>query len=159
MKKRTLTLLFISFFLFLVFPKDAHAYGYKIEKYRVDINVKENNVLSVKETIDAYFEVEKHGIFRKIPTKNKIKRKDFNTINRAKIRNVEIVGDGYTQSVEDGVYTFKIGDPYKTITGPKKYIISYDYDFGDDNIDKYDELYFNIIGTEWDCNKIGRAHV
>ena len=152
MKKNKLILLFISFFIFLIFPLNAHAYGYKIDKYKVDIIVNENNVLNVTETIDANFEVEKHGIFRKIPTKNKIQRNDFTTKNRAKIRNVSITGDQYTQSVENGVYTFKIGDPYRTLTGPKQYVIKYDYDFGDDNIDEYDELYFNIIGTEWDCN-------
>ena len=69
MKKNKLAILFISFFLFLIFPKSAYAYGYKIEKYKVDINVNENNVLNVTETIDANFEIEKHGIFRKIPTK------------------------------------------------------------------------------------------
>ena len=58
MKKNKLIFLFISFFIFLVFPLNAHAYGYKIDKYKVDIIVNENNVLNVTETIDANFQVD-----------------------------------------------------------------------------------------------------
>ena len=45
MKQSKLAILFISFFIFFIFPKSAYAYYYKIEKYKVDINVNENNFL------------------------------------------------------------------------------------------------------------------
>ena len=153
MKKNKFYLLFISFFLFLILPINVHAqdYGYEIESYNVDIIVNENNVLNVTETIDVNFKESRHGIFRKIPIVNKFQRKDFDTKNKAKIRNVSI-NEPYTSSLENNIYTYKIGKAYETITGPKQYIIKYDYDFGDDNIDEYDEVYYNIIGTEWDTN-------
>ena len=68
MKKNYIKLLFVSFFLFLVFPLGVNASnGYTIENYEVDIKVNENNVLNVKEVIDADFIYEKHAIIRNIP--------------------------------------------------------------------------------------------
>lgn len=43
-----------------------HPYmDYYFESYDVSINVLENNTLEITEKISAYFNVEKHGIFRK----------------------------------------------------------------------------------------------
>lgn len=149
MKKNFINLFFVSFFIFLIFPLSAKADdGYIIEKYNVDIKVNENNVLNVTETIDVNFSLESHGIMRNIPLKNRYSRKGITTETKAKIDNLE-VNEQYSKTKEDGDLILKIGDPYETITGPKQYVISYDYDVGDDNVDQYDELYFNIIGTEW----------
>ena len=48
----------------------------------------------------------------------------------------------------------KIGDPNKTLDTETiyNYKITYDYDMGDDLIDEYDDLYFNIIGDKWDTS-------
>ena len=152
MKKNYIKLLFISFFLFLIIPLNAYADdGYVIENYKVDIKVNENNVLNVKEQLDVDFKEYSHGIFRTIPYINNITRDDINTKNKAKIKNVKI-NEQSSISKEDGKITYKIGDPYKTIIGEKTYIISFDYDFGDDNIDEYDELYYNIIPTDVSAN-------
>ena len=156
MKNNKFTKIFISFFLFLLMPLTAYAdNGYSIENYKVDIKVNENNVINIKETIETNFEYEKHGIIRNIPTKNKFDRRDFDTTNKAKIKNMSITDErgipyNYRTTCEDGTCSYKIGDSYKTLTGNHTYVISYDYDFGDDNIDEYDEFYFNIIGTQWD---------
>ena len=152
MKKKKLSLLFISFFLFLIMPITAYAdTGYKIENYKVDIIVNENNVLDITETIDVNFLEQRHGIIRKIPIKNVYKRSDYYTESKAIISNMKI-NDHYTSSYSDGEYSYKIGSASEYVTGKKQYIISYSYDIGDDNIDEYDELYYNIIGTKWDCN-------
>ena len=53
-----------------VFPAQAEEYSetpYYITGYHVDINVSEDNVLSIREEIDVYFNEERHGIFRTIP--------------------------------------------------------------------------------------------
>lgn len=156
MKKNFINLFFISFFIFLIFPFNAKAYnGYVIEKYDVDIKVNENNVLNVTETIDVNFSTAKHGIVRNIPLKNRYIRKGITTETRAKIDNLKI-NEQYSRSKENGDLILKIGDPDETIVGLKQYVISYDYDIGDDNVDQYDELYFNVIGDEWDTqiNKV-----
>ncbi len=151
MKKNFINLLFVSFFIFLVFPFCAKADGpddYIINKYNVDINVNENNVLNITETIDVNFSQEKHGIYRKIPLKNTYYRKGIEATTKAKISNLSI-NEQYSKDKINGNLEIKIGDPYNYVTGEKKYIIKYDYDIGDDNVDLYDDLYFNIIGTEW----------
>ncbi len=123
---------------------------YIIDKYNVDINVNENNTLDITETITAYFNVSKHGIFRTIPLRNEITRLDGTTsTNRTQITNLS-VNNEYSTSREEGNYVIKIGSANKTFTGEQTYIIKYTYNLGKDTGKGYDELYYNIIGNEWD---------
>ena len=66
--------------------------------------------------------------------------------------------DGYKFSVSRkyNEVSIKIGDANTTVTGTKVYKISYKLRFGDDGVKTFDEVYYNIIGTEWD-NKIDNA--
>ena len=126
--------------------------GYKITKYNVDINISEYNVFSIKEDITADFNKYKHGIFRKIPLKNSVVRADGSTYkNKAKISNIK-VNEQYSLSNESGNKVIKIGNPDATIIGSKDYTISYDYSLSNDKTKEFDEVYFNIIGTEWDTS-------
>ena len=126
------------------------SYDYVIDKYDVNIDVKENNTFYITETISAYFNSPKHGIIRNIPLKNTVKRLDGTTsTNHAKIRNISVDED-YTRTNEDGVCKLKIGSADYTVTGKQDYKISYTYKLGEDPSKDYDELYFNIIGDQWD---------
>ena len=130
--------------------KDYSYNEYVIDKYDINIVVNENNVLDITETITAYFNVPKHGIFRTIPLRNTVKRLDGSVSkNRAQISNVSVDNE-YTTSRENGNYKLKIGSASETLTGEQKYVIKYSYNLGEDKIKDYDELYYNIIGTEWD---------
>lgn len=125
-------------------------YDYVIDEYNIDIVVNENNSFDVTETIDAYFNTAKHGIFRTIPLANDITRLDGTTSrNRAQISNVS-VSEEYTTSRENGNYKIKIGSASRTFTGEQSYTIKYTYNLGKDPSPSYDEVYYNIIGTEWD---------
>lgn len=125
-------------------------YPYVIDSYNVKIKVNENNSFDITETITAYFNQERHGIYRRIPLKNEIKRLDGTESNNfAKISKVKVDNE-YTTSSELSNYEIKIGSADKTITGKKQYKISYHYSIGKDSSNEYDELYFNIIGNEWD---------
>lgn len=125
-------------------------YDYVIDKYNIDIIVNENNTFDITERITAYFNVPKHGIFRTIPLINTITRLDGTTSqNRAQITNV-YVNNEYTTSREFGNYKIQIGSANRTLTGEETYVIKYTYNIGKDPIETYDELYFNIIGSEWD---------
>ena len=129
---------------------EYRSYDYVIDKYDIDIKVNENNTFDITETITAYFNVEKHGIYRKIPLKNKVVRLDGSTsTNRAKISNVSVDNEFQT-SKSNGVYNIQIGSEDKTLTGEQTYTIKYTYDIGKDPVKNYDELYINIIGNEWD---------
>lgn len=123
---------------------------YVIDSYYVNIKVNEDNSYDVTEEITAYFNTAKHGIIRVIPLKNEVARVDGSiTNNRAKISNLN-VSDAYTTSRENNNYNIKIGSVSTTLTGEKKYTISYNYNIGKDKMKDYDEFYYNIIGTKWD---------
>ena len=125
-------------------------YDYVIDKYDVNIKVNENNSFDITETITAYFNEPKHGIYRTIPLNNTIKRLDGTTsYNKAHVRNLS-VNDDYTKSTENRNLKLKIGSANATHTGEKTYVIKYNYNLGKDPIKDYDELYYNIIGNEWD---------
>lgn len=127
---------------------DSH--DYVIDKYDVNIVVNEDNTFDITETITAYFNMAKHGIYRKIPLKNKIVRLDgTSSTNRAKISNLS-VDNKYKVSQSGDVYNIQIGDADKTVTGKQTYTIKYTYNIGKDPVKDYDELYYNIIGDEWD---------
>lgn len=125
---------------------------YILNSYDINMIVNENNTLKITEKIEAYFNVEKHGIFRKIPLRNTITRLDGTTSrNRAKISEID-VSDNYSLYNENGYKVIKMGDPNYTLTGQKDYTISYLYNLGKDTGKEYDELYFNLIGDEWDTS-------
>lgn len=123
---------------------------YAITQFKINIIVNEDNTFNITEYITAYFNVEKHGIIRKIPLRNKIVRLDgTQSSNRAKISDIKI-NESSTAQTENGYKILKIGDPNVTITGSKNYIINYFYEMGEYPSKKYDEFYFNLIGNEWD---------
>jgi len=87
------------FFLLLVIsliliPNNVFATGfdeYFLNNYDINRIVNEDNTLKITENIGAYFRVSKHGIFRKIPLKNKVTRLDGTTsYNRAKISEINV---------------------------------------------------------------------
>ena len=151
MNRKIINLLFCIFTFFL-FSLNCYANDYDITKYDVEIVVDEHNKYSIKENIDTYFNVSKHGIIRRIPLYNNIIRQDgTRERNRVLISNVH-VNEEFASSRENNNYVLKIGSADKTINGKHSYTISYDYDIGLDKNNKYDELYFNIIGTNWDTD-------
>lgn len=150
MKKNIFIFLLIIIITYPISIKADTTRDYVINKYDVNINVNDNNSYDITETITAYFNVEKHGIFRKLPLKNTITRQDGTTsTNRAKITNIK-VNENFTTSTESGYKVIKIGNPNYTLTGQKEYKLNYTYNIGKDTGKGYDELYFNIIGNEWD---------
>jgi uncharacterized membrane protein YgcG len=125
-------------------------YDYVINAYDINIKVNENNTFDITENITAYFNIPKHGIYRKIPLKNTLIRNDgIETINNAQVTNIK-VNKQYTTGREGNNYIIKIGSPNNTLTGTQKYTISYKYNIGKDPLNNMDELYYNIIGNDWD---------
>lgn len=156
MKKLTVFFTAVLCTVLLLLPSvSASAYSgydssYYIRDYDVNIDVQENNSLLVTETITAHFNREKHGIYRYIPLRNKVKRTDGSSGTvRAKVKNLK-VNNKYSTSVENSDYVIKIGDEDVTLLGDQTYIISYTYEMGKDIGEGYDELYYNIIGDGWD---------
>lgn len=153
MKNKVLKLSFILcifFGLFAICNISKAANGYTIKAYDVKMVVNEDNTFDITETITTDFTQSKHGIYRKIPTKNTVNRVDgTSSKNRAKITNIK-VNEKFSTTTENGYKVIKIGDANKTLTGEHTYVISYTYDIGKDKLKDADELYYNLIGTEWD---------
>ena len=123
---------------------------YVIDKYDINIIVNENNTFDITETITAYFNVSKHGIFRTIPLKNTIVRLDGTTsTNRTQVSNISVDNE-YKKIRENGNYKLQIGSKDHTLIGEQKYVIKYTYNLGKDPMNNFVELYYNIIGNEWD---------
>ncbi|WP_455544425.1 DUF2207 domain-containing protein [Intestinibacter sp.] len=159
-KYRKISIMFSILFFLLIFlqpvyalEEDAFAHnGYLIQNMDIQMKINEDNSFDITEEITADMQQPKHGIIRKIPTKNTVVRTDGTmSNNRAKITNVK-VSEKTSTSKENGYLNLKIGDPNTTIKGLKTYTISYNYSLGKDPLKNADEFYFNIVGDQWDTS-------
>lgn len=126
--------------------------GYYINSYDINMVVNENNTLLITENIGVYFNQSKHGIFRKIPINNIVVRQDGTKSHiRTQISDIN-VNNQFNVYKENGYTVIKIGNPNKYVSGQKNYEISYLYNLGKDKEKNYDELYFNLIGYEWETS-------
>lgn len=125
---------------------------YYLNSYDVNIKVNIDNSFDVNEKIGVYFNVRKHGIFRKIPTKNNVIRLDgTNYQSKSKVSNIK-VNKNYSTYLDSGYKVIQIGDEDILLTGKQEYDIKYKYSLLNDSSKDFDELYFNIIGDEWDTS-------
>ena len=137
---------------FLIPLHAAPAYDYTIDSYQIIMKVNENNSFEITENINVFFNIPRHGIERLIPLRNNIVRLDgTKSRNQVIISGVQ-VNENFTTYNESGNRVLRIGDPDETIRGAKLYTIQYTYDIGSDTGKGYDELYFNLIGTDWDTS-------
>ncbi|MGI6084586.1 MAG: DUF2207 domain-containing protein [Acetivibrionales bacterium] len=145
MLKRCLVLIFTALLILVNISNTAIALeAFEISAFDIVMNVQSDNSYEITETIDVEFLEQRHGIIRSIPLKT----------YRGKptaIIGVEVSGHKYSTSKEEGNLNIKIGDEKLYADKKEKYIISYTYVIGDDGLRNMDELYFNLIGTDWDC--------
>jgi uncharacterized membrane protein YgcG len=125
----------------------------RITNYASDISIARSGQITVTETITvvAADDEIKHGIFRDFPTSyrdhlGRVVHIDFSVLG--------VTRDGqptpYTvESISDG-QRIKIGDADTDLTpGTYTYAITYVADREIGFFDKYDELYWNVTGTQW----------
>ena len=134
-------------------PSQLSEYKYKdyvIDKYNIDMVVNKNNTFDITETIVAYFNYNRHGIIRSIPKFNELTRLDgTSSKNRAQITNIYVNKD-YKSYKENNYLKLKIGSSMELVSGKQEYVIKYTYNIGKDPLKDIDELYYNLIGNEWD---------
>ena len=156
--KKFIRFLNIIFALMLVAASSVPAFAddnasyvpYFFTAYNVDINVNENNSFDITEHISTYFNEQRHGIFRTIPTRNQVRRTDGTSHSvKAKIKNIK-ASENCDVSIENGNYVLQIGDTDTYVEGEHDYTIKYTYMLGEDQNNGFDELYYNIIGDGWD---------
>lgn len=126
---------------FLVFTLAFGDGGYIINNYRVNLDINEENIYEVKEDIDVRFSEKRRGIYRVIPTRFNGRKLEISDIR---------VNEKSSYKRERNYVYLRIGDPSIYLVGNKNYKINYNYDLGWDKNSKYDEVYYNLIGNDWD---------
>lgn len=140
----------------------AHLFAeaFSIEHYEVRMRVTAQAVLEVTETIDVVFTEERHGIIRKIPFRFPINgnvqstRPFQSSGNEIQTFITKIQVDGVTfETYEEGNYSIiKIGDADKKVNGAQRYVIHYQVYNAINFFNDHSELYWNIVGPEWETN-------
>ena len=146
-----LPVLLISLFFYSSKNISAQSNGYVITNFTSEISIEKDTSLSVKETVTVNFPYEKHGIFRNIPV---IYSANGRTI-RTKLDLISVTDENgapykYSLSKYFRSAQIKIGDPDKEIKGIYTYVITYKINKVIQRFDEYDELYWNVTGSEWD---------
>lgn len=142
MKRIILSLLLIILCI-NIYPHKSYAEddGYYIKNMDVNVEVNDKREFKITETIDVYFNEERHGIIRDIPTSTRLE--DYE-ITDVKVEGVPYVTD------EGSNLSIKIGDEDETIEGDKTYKISYTIKNYNDERPEGDYIYFNVLGDQWD---------
>lgn len=123
-----------------------------IRSFDVDVRLTPSREFEVEERIRWDFgEAQRHGIFRKIPTR-------YDRGLRADYRihvDVQSVTDGeggaypFQASARGSVLELKIGDPDTLVTGERTYVIRYRVSRALLFFQDHDELYWNATGHDW----------
>lgn len=141
MKKLALLLLI----LFLLVPglSLSAREAFDITSYHVEIRIGNDNAYHIREFMTVDFYKSMHGIKRALPTL---------TYNGNRVRITDVAANvpfkTYRESDDEII---RLGDSKHDVSGQVNYEISYTYDIGEDGLRNMDEVYFNLIGTGWDC--------
>ena len=151
-------ILFAAALALLAAPASAQDTGWTIEDFHADYVVHEDRTLGVVERIAVDFDgLQKHGIYRVIPVRYKrlvsaaMPLEAGRVTFSLRVRGVTD-GDGTPLPYEvSGTTekTIKIGDPDRTVTGEQTYVIDYLLSGGLGFFEEWDELYWQVTGTEW----------
>lgn len=121
---------------------------HRITNFNSQIEIEQDTDLHITETITYKTDQPRHGIYRTIP----LEKKDADgQTERFTITNITVHDpDGqpypWEKSLTGANLLLKIGDPEKTFTGEKIYVVSYTTKHAVDHYETYDELYWDIIG-------------
>ena len=146
-----------TFLLFSVL--NAGAQDFDIKHYDIDITVRENGALRIRETVDVFFTKAKHGIYKDIPThysidyqanlekaKYKFLQNDLLTMP---ITVIKVHPETYTLESLQNVLRIKIGDEDTTVEGSQRYIIEYEVDNIAAFYSNHVDINWNLIGEQW----------
>jgi uncharacterized membrane protein len=150
----------------LLFFINIHAYAqeaFTIRHYHVGIKVNHDASLDITEVIQAHFNEERHGIIRRIPFKyqleplpdaiNKAHRQmESNGFTRTIVENIQVPGWNYNVSTSGNFKEVKIGSAERYVNGDQQFIINYRILNAINFFNDHSELYFNIIGDQWDTS-------
>lgn len=140
--KRLLSIFLLSILFIINMPlKTVFALdnGMTIRKMDITVDVNEDRTFNVVEKISVNFSENKHGIFRNIPLNKAVLKVNSVTDEKGKKYKYKVESEGQDKII-------KIGDEDKKLKGNVIYIIDYDISYKG----ALDNLYYNIVGPEWD---------
>jgi uncharacterized membrane protein YgcG len=127
------------------------AFAITFDSFEQQVAVGPDSMLTVRETVRADFDVQRHGIYRDLPVKYKTQSGNPFSL-RVKVMGVtDENGEPieYTTSTEDDRFRIKIGDPAVYVIGPHTYVITYSVARALLYFDDHDELYWNVVTEAW----------
>ena len=130
------------------------AEAFTIEDYHVELNVQEDGLVEVTETMNVHFDYHRHGIYFDIPTRYKmnwdIDAKDVQKEYYLPVTDLKVLsGQRYEiEEQNDGVRVV-IGDADRYANEYETYIVSYDLQLRDLGLNGKQMFYYNLIGS-WD---------
>ena len=124
----------------------------QVDDFTVKINLQKDGSLNIEESILYNFDdLQKHGIYRTIPYKYKARGGNYNLrLSDISVRNEKGNSYNFSISQENGKKKIKIGDADKLVSGRKIYIITYKVNRAINYFENHDELYWNVVGDEWE---------
>ena len=130
------------------FAEENDESNFIIENFDIELNVREDNKVEVKETLDVHFlKEDSHGIYRAVPIWSQYTGEDGKTIEkRAKVTDFKCEGEKLKDESSATMFRMKIGDPDRLVPQYKTYNISYTYDLGKDPYSDKDEFIFHAFG-------------
>ena len=132
-------------FILILFSASLSAQDFIISNYDIVIDINTDGSLNIEETINVNFSKKKRGIYRSIPLKYK---KDGKSVDLG-VSDIQIIGHKFETSRKRGDLIIKIGDKNIFLEGDQSYKISYKIGNGIQDYPEHQELYFDLIGSDW----------
>lgn len=132
----------LLFLIFFVVPQVA---AEQINTFTADYYLQTDGSVKVREEINYQFTAPRHGIFRTIPY--------LKTTREGKTFQLDLlqfqVNQPFSLSREKNEIKLKIGDPDRTFTGKRTYVIQYRIKGALTYFTDHDEFYWNVNGNGW----------
>lgn len=134
--------------------------GFTIKQYDVNVIVNKDASLDITEDIHVNFFESHHGLFRSIPYKYRLaplpagtekadRQLESNGYTKTIIEDISVKDWDYSVSNQGDYKEIKIGNKDKYVEGDQEYIIHYRLLNAINFFKDRSELYFNVIGDQW----------
>ncbi|WP_027702193.1 DUF2207 domain-containing protein [Metaclostridioides mangenotii] len=151
-KNHILSLLCL-FLIFFTTTSNVFAYeSFQMNSYDVVMDVEEDGVIHVKESINMSFFVPSHGLYSEIPIQYKMDFGDGEKNYVFPVKNINVEGHKYSVEYGQESVVIKAGNPDYEFTGKESYVLTYDIYTRDLDLDGLQMLYMNIIPTNIDAH-------
>ncbi|MFH2062753.1 MAG: DUF2207 domain-containing protein [bacterium] len=122
-------------------------YYEEVSAFSSAVTVHGDGTMTVVETIDYRFPSPRHGIFRDLPIRYEMEDGRQVTVP---IEVLSVDGAPYELDRSAAAIRIVIGDPDVTISGVRRYVITYRVSGAVRYFDDHDEVYWNVTGHDWE---------